>query len=80
VTATGISAIASLEIDLARDIVIVDVKSPTISSGLVSIKELDVPLASIKAKQVIVYQERVDIYDASGRAAARASRRRAPSW
>lgn len=69
VSAAGIGALASLDIDLARDIVIVDVKSPTIASGMVSLNDLDVPLNAIKAKQVIVYQERIDIFDAAGTAA-----------
>lgn len=69
ITAAGIAATASLDIDLAREIVIVDVKAPTIASGKLMLKELDVPLSSIKARQVIVYKERVDLYDVSAKAA-----------
>ncbi len=69
VRATGIAALASLDLDLARDLVIVDVKLPTIAGGIVALAALDVPLLAVQAARVVVYQERIDIYDASGRAA-----------
>lgn len=73
ITASGISANASLDIDLAREVVIVDVKSPYITTGKVMLKELDIPLSAVRAKQVIVYKERVDLYDVSAKALGSAS-------
>jgi hypothetical protein len=69
VTASGIAAKASLDIDRAQDIVVVDVKEPMVASGSVELPKLAVPLRGIKARQVIVYREHVDIYDVSGTAA-----------
>lgn len=69
VTADDIEGTASLEVDLSRDIVIVDVRDVSVASGAVKIPELDVPLAGVRAAQVRVLKDRLDVMNARGVAA-----------
>lgn len=69
VTADDIDGTASLEVDLARDVVIVDVRNLTVASGAVKIPELDVPLSRVRAAQVRVLKDRLDVMNAQAVAA-----------
>ncbi len=69
VTADTIDATASLEIDLAHDLVVVDVKRPTIKKGAVRLKQLDVPLVDVRAAGVRVVKNGLEITAATARAA-----------
>jgi hypothetical protein len=74
VTVTGddITASASLEIDLARDVVIVDVRNVSAARAAVKLPELDVPLSKIQVAQVRVLRDRLDVMNAQAVAAGAA--------
>jgi hypothetical protein len=62
-TADDIDAFASLEVDLARGSVDVNVRDVAIAAGNVRLKELDIPLRRLRARRVAV---RTDVVDVEG--------------
>lgn len=58
-----ISAEARLDVDLGREIVLLDVNDVKILSGNVRLKELDVPLRNISARQVKLVSDKLQLID-----------------
>lgn len=58
-----ISARAKLDVDLGRNFVLVDVADVKVASGSVRLKELDVPLRHISARQVKVLTDKIQLTD-----------------
>lgn len=59
---------ASLDVDLTREFVLVDVADVRVASGSVKLEALDVPLARIAAAKVRVFTDRVELSGVSGTA------------
>lgn len=59
---------ASLDVDLGRNIVLVDVDNLRTASGAVKIPQLDVPLGRIAAEHVKVFTDRVELQGVTGTA------------
>jgi hypothetical protein len=69
VTAETIDGTASLEVDLAHDLVVVDVREPRVAKGSVQLQQLDVPIANVSAKGARVFKDRVELVGVNGTAA-----------
>lgn len=69
VTADGVDAMVRLEVDLARDVVLVDSRDVQVKSGAVMLPSLDVPLGRIRAEQVRVLTDRLEVVGIDGTAA-----------
>ena len=63
ISADDIDAAASLDVDLAREFVHVDVRDVGIASGSVRLKELDVPFRDVRARRVNVLTDLVSLVD-----------------
>lgn len=69
VTADGIGARGSLELDLARDLVLVTARDTRVQSGVVKLPDLDVPFTGLEAGSVRIFKDALLIDDAAGTAA-----------
>ncbi|MCC7070808.1 MAG: translocation/assembly module TamB domain-containing protein [Deltaproteobacteria bacterium] len=69
VIADDVDGAASLEMDLARELFLLDVKDARVASGAVKLPELDVPLTNVSGKRVLVLADRVELLGVSGTAA-----------
>ncbi|MBI1945418.1 MAG: translocation/assembly module TamB domain-containing protein [Deltaproteobacteria bacterium] len=69
VTADDVDGTASLEMDLARELFLLDVKDVRVTSGAVKLPDLDVPIVDVKGKRALVFTDRVELLGVTGRAA-----------
>ena len=69
VVADDVNATGSLEMNLARELFILDIKEPRIASGSVKLPELDVPIVDVRGQRALVLADRVDLLGVTGRAA-----------
>lgn len=72
VVADRVNAAASLEMNLARELFILDVKDVRVGSGSVKLPELDVPMVDVSGQRVLVLADRVELLGVRGRAAGAA--------
>jgi hypothetical protein len=59
VEAFGIDASAHVNVDIGRKSVLVEVNAPSIDSGIVRLKELDIPMREVTANNVKVINQRI---------------------
>jgi hypothetical protein len=68
ITADGIDARATLDVDLTREFVHVDVREIAIASAGVRLESLDLPLRSVRARRVNVLPELIELVDVTASA------------
>ncbi|MBM4281205.1 MAG: hypothetical protein FJ137_10770 [Deltaproteobacteria bacterium] len=68
ITADDIDARATLDVDLTREFVHVDVRDVGIATASVRLKALDVPLRALRARRVNVLTDLIDLVDVSASA------------
>lgn len=69
VVADDVDGTATLEMDLARELFLLDVKDVRVASGAVKLPELDVPVSNVAGKRALVFADRVELLGVTGKAA-----------
>lgn len=69
VVADDVDGSASLEMNLAKELFLLEVKAPRVKSGAVKLPELDVPITEVSGQRVLVWTDRVELLGVRGRAA-----------
>lgn len=72
VVADDVDAMGALEMDLARELFLLEVRDVRVKSGSVKLPELDVPIVDVAGKRVLVLADRVELLGVTGRAAGAA--------
>lgn len=72
VTADDVDGAASLEMDLARELFLLEVKDVRVAGGAVKLPDLDVPITGVTGKRVLVLADRVELLGVTGTAAGAA--------